>query len=417
VSLPAQQRDLRQQLRLLVDTAPRNTAQLSAALAAYSEQIVLDYHRDAPGAELAELLPAQMKDLHQLRQAFAAAFADDWSALVYCFTGGALRIICLTPADLLVEVLADDRALQGLIAQASLPSYRSYTYADLPLEQGLTQRPWQRLEDLADRLLPASVRARLHPAHRLLIVPAGALHSLPWAALRLSGGWLVERAIIHLLPSLTVGQALVGRRPAGAGLLLAGCSSFGERAAPLPGVGRELAMIAALWQGPQRTIRDADATPAALLAACAEAGERLALLHIASHALQLPSHGRAAHLKLWDDDLLLPEIVRMGLAGASVVLSACDGAAADVLPGEELLSLSWAFLAAGASGVLASLWPLPDHALPELMRAIYTQLAGGSDLALALALAQRALIARPADAELHAPQIWGALLVTGGHGP
>lgn len=77
---------------------------------------------------------------------------------------------------------------------------------------------------------------------------------------------------------------------------------------------------------------------------------RYGLIHVATHGQLVTTSGLFAHLKLADDDLRYDDIVHIGLAGALVVLAACEGAAAEVLPGEEVLSLSRAFLAAGARG-------------------------------------------------------------------
>jgi CHAT domain-containing protein len=119
-------------------------------------------------------------------------------------------------------------------------------------------------------------------------------------------------------------------------------------------------------------------------------------------------------VKLWDGDLL-PEVAGLRLDGALVALSACEGAAADTLLGEEVLSLSWAFLAAGACGVLASLWPVYDVATIGMMRVFYAARRQHGDAALALAQAQRALIAAhqaPGDLSTE-PQCWGSFVLIG----
>jgi CHAT domain-containing protein len=166
---------------------------------------------------------------------------------------------------------------------------------------------------------------------------------------------------------------------------------------------------------------DAQATRTALLDRSARGDlAQYGLLHFAGHARLLPARGLAAHLKLWDADLLLPEVAGLRLDGALVVLSACDGAATDILPGEEVLSLSWAFLAAGASSVLASLWRVEDTMAVQVMSAFYDALLHHHDAAVALAQMQRELIAVHAnDSDLAvAPSIWASFVLTGiGHLP
>jgi CHAT domain-containing protein len=190
----------------------------------------------------------------------------------------------------------------------------------------------------------------------------------------------------------------------------------GERAAALPAVAAELATIAETWPGPCDQLLGSQASRAALLAR--SAGGDLAgygLLHIASHAQLLSSRGLAAHVKLWDGDLLLPEVVGLRLDGALVTLSVCRGAATDVLPGEEILSLSWAFLAAGARGVMASVWPIPDQAAFRFMSQFYAALRHSRDAALALTIVQRAFISahRSDDDPLGQPLYWSNFVFTG----
>ncbi len=141
-------------------------------------------------------------------------------------------------------------------------------------------------------------------------------------------------------------------------------------------------------------LESAQATRQALNALAASGELRqYQLIHIASHAQLSAAHGLLGHIKLADDDLLVDEVLRLGLGGALVVLAACEGAAGEVLPGDEVLGIGRALLAAGAATVVASLWPIYDLAVPHMLDDFYDRLVGGDDAALALAYAQRALIA------------------------
>jgi tetratricopeptide (TPR) repeat protein len=419
--LPAEYRAEHDRLRAAIEALlagtreqrERNRSALDAALAAYGE-LLLHARHSAPGYRPAPAEPPF--DLDLARQALHEAYGDEWSVVSYIPHGDTLLIGVVTPGGVELERAPYDARLRQLIERASRPEYRLHTYRDLPYRMGQADRPWAGLSALARRLLPASLRARLHPRHRLLIVPAGPLHGLPWAALRLGDAWLAERAIVQLAPSLAAWQTLARRTaPAGGAALLVACGAFGGRAPNLPAVADEVALVASRWPGAVAQLLHEQATRAALLErAAGRELERYSLLHFATHAQLLPSRGLAAHLKLWDGDLLLPEVASLRLGGGLVVLSACDGAAADVLPGEEVLSLSWAFLAAGASGVLASLWPVEDEASIHFMAALYDELRQHSDSAVALAHAQRALAAAPGNGDPAAePQCWGSFVLTG----
>jgi CHAT domain-containing protein len=356
-------------------------------------------------------------DLDQVRTALIRAYGHKWMTLTYMFSDDKLWIGIILPDALMLEQVPIDVSLNRLIERAVQPKYRLYTYRDIPHLMGQADRPWAALYDLATQLLPESVRSRLNPEHRLVIVPSGPLHALPWSLLRLDDSWLVERAIVQLVPSLHTWQMLLDQPPPqSTSALLIGCSIFDGRAQTLEAVSKELDTVSTRWSGLSTQLLDTQATRSALLDRSVN-GElsKNSLLHFATHAQSLPRFGRVAHIKLWDGDLLLPEIANLHLSGGLVVLSVCEGALADVLPGEEVLSLSWAFLAAGAGSVLASLWPSYDIAAHSLMALFYQALRQYEDAAVALAITQRALIKsyQATGDPLADPLTWGSFLITG----
>jgi CHAT domain-containing protein len=417
----AQDERLRRQISLLSSVRPSerqaHASALDNVLDAYGELLLHARHSVPAPLPTLSTLDEDAFDLSRVRAALGARYGQDWTALVYTINDDTLLIGVITPDDLILESTPYDPALQRMIERAGQAEFRQYIYRDLPYLQGQSAQRWVTPRTLTDRLLPERVRRRLGPTHRLLIVPAGPLHTLPWAALRLADAWLAEQAIIQLAPSLSIWQSLAARHPAhGDAALLLGCSDYDARAAPLPAVGAEIEVVAKRWPGACFQLRDEQATRTALLDRSAS-GELIqyGLLHMACHAQLLPARGLAAHLKLWDGDLLLPEIAGLRLGGGLVVLSACAGAAADTLPGEEILSLSWAFLAAGANAVIAGMWPLDDQAAVPIMAGLYQELRSAGDAAAALARAQRALIAAdPSEgAHLIEPQDWGSFVLVG----
>lgn len=407
---------LRAHFGALLAASDPDGAALDAALLDYGDLLVRVRHSDmsANASQHAAALELTF-NLAEVRGALSRMFGDDWSAVTYTISSDTLLITCVTQDELWLERVLYGSTLRELIERACAPTYRAYTYRDFPFHSRRSARPWDALRALADQLIPPTLRARLHPRHRLLIVPAGPLHQLPWAALRLKDAWLTERAVVQLVPSLTVWQALSVRQSEHArdGLLV-GCSDFGSRASALPGVAAELAAVAELWAGACELLVDAQASHAAVLARLTgPSGAALGLLHLATHAQMIPTRGLAAHAKLCDGDLLLSEIVGLDLHGALVTLSACDGAAADVLEGEEVLSLSWAWLAAGAGNVLASLWPVYDQAIEALLVVFYDVLREHDDPAYALAQAQRTALRGQAGSAALEPHVWGGLVVIG----
>jgi CHAT domain-containing protein len=119
------------------------------------------------------------------------------------------------------------------------------------------------------------------------------------------------------------------------------------------------------------------------------------LLHFAAHARPNdaePSFARLSLVSADGDDgrLHAYEIEGLRLEGTIVVLSACETGAGRLLAGEGVLSLSRAFLRAGASGTVATLWPV-GPATTDLMGAFYSALARGEAPAAALREAKIAL--------------------------
>jgi CHAT domain-containing protein len=119
-----------------------------------------------------------------------------------------------------------------------------------------------------------------------------------------------------------------------------------------------------------------------------------------------------------DDDgrLEVHEVFGLRLRARLVVLSACQtglgaGALADVPAGDDWVGLIQAFLFAGASNVMATLWPVQDRATADLMTRFYTALVAGRPEAEALAEAQRAMLSNTATAH---PFYWAGFTMSGG---
>ena len=135
----------------------------------------------------------------------------------------------------------------------------------------------------------------------------------------------------------------------------------------------ELDVSAGAWNGGHELLEGSDASRAALMAGLAR---NPSVIHFATHFLESPGpdpHG-AIILSLnanGEPETLNPaEIASWRVDTDLVALSGCHSSAGAVLPGSGLLGLTRAWLAAGARGVLASHWPVPDDGGP-LFAAFY----------------------------------------------
>src|SRR3546814_6439864 len=119
----------------------------------------------------------------------------------------------------------------------------------------------------------------LEPGRRLIIVPHGALHYLPFQALRVDGQYLIQRHPIAIAPSTSIAVKLAARTPRTAPELVAfGNPDVGPEYA-LPGSEQEVKQLATMFPGATSSLND-QASEAQFSKIAAQAG----LLHVAAHA-------------------------------------------------------------------------------------------------------------------------------------
>jgi CHAT domain-containing protein len=94
-----------------------------------------------------------------------------------------------------------------------------------------------------------------------------------------------------------------------------------------------------------------------------------------------------------DDDgrLNVFEVFELNINASLVTLSACETGLGNISQGDELVGLSRAFLFAGSSSVIVSLWAVADYPTSLLMTTFYKYLQD-HNLQESLALAQRDVI-------------------------
>jgi CHAT domain-containing protein len=117
-------------------------------------------------------------------------------------------------------------------------------------------------------------------------------------------------------------------------------------------------------------------------------------LHFATHAVASSLDPRRCAVVLSrGEHLAMRDVAALELGPALVVLSACRTGEGEVVPGEGVVGLSWAFLRAGARGVTASLWSVEDASTAEWMAEFHRRLRAGDDPPRAAAAARRAVAA------------------------
>ncbi len=212
---------------------------------------------------------------------------------------------------------------------------------------------------------------------RVVIVPHGVLHYLPFVALRTSSGrWMVEDFSVSTLPSASVLRYLAEKGTgASARALVVGNPDLGAELA-LPWAEREARMVGQREKDATVLVR-ADATEVQVKKLLETAG----VVHLATHGelseddplssavLLVPGGGE-------DGRLEVREVFGLDMHARLVVLSACETGLGKLSRGDELVGLQRAFLYAGTPAVVTTLWKVDDKATFELVRSFYTRLEG-----------------------------------------
>jgi len=444
-----QRQSLRRRLSAKVDQQLKQGRTQAEALGGEIEGLRADldsvdaeiHHHDPQYAAFLQPQPITLEELSRLLDPetllLEYALGEERSFLWMAGASGGLRSYILPP----------QREIEALARSA---------YGDLStVEVGAAHRG--EAAEALSRILLGPVWKEVAGAGRLVIVPDGALHFLPFAALPVPGPSrepLLEHAEVDYLPSATTlalqRQRLGGRDPAPklAAVLadpvfaaddsrlkapsVAGGKTVDKdplRGAPggflpvfepLPASRREAQKIASLVPAGQVwTATGLDASREAVLS-----GELRSyrVVHFATHALADTSNPELSGLVLSLVDaagqpregfLGLRDIYELDLAADLVVLSGCRTALGKEVRGEGLMGLTRGFLYAGVPRVVASLWPVQDSTGTELMTRFYRAM-WRDRLPPAAALRQAQLSLRhDHDPRHRGPFSWAAFVLQG----
>ena len=254
------------------------------------------------------------------------------------------------------------------------------------------------------RALIAPIASHLLGCERLIVVPYGPTHTIPFHALFDGERYLLERLEVSACPSSNVLRLCIEQpRNAEKSALVVAYTDGGR----LPAVLAEARAVSSVLPG--ECFTEEAATRSAVIAAA----PRHRILHLAAHGEARIDNPTFAHLKLADGQLSMVDIFNLGLRGALVTLSACESGRSVVTGGDELIGLSRGFLYAGTSTLIQSLWRVEDGSTAELMARFYRALGGGQSKGAALREAQLALLGSKG---VH-PFYWAPFQLIGDSGP
>ncbi|HYN21357.1 MAG TPA: CHAT domain-containing protein, partial [Thermoanaerobaculia bacterium] len=401
---------------------------------------------DAPASRVQEVereLESVLLELQLLEGEIARSGADPARSA----TAAEIQALLQGDALLLEYALGEKRSFLWAVSASSLEVFELPARKEIETLATRVYRRWSTLDtsakddggDIGDRdlsrVLLGPVAARLG-TQKLAIVPDGALHYVPFAALPhpAADEPLLSRHEVVTLPSssflVAQRRALSTRaRPTGTLAVLADPvfdardprvrGAAGPSATPsgdltrgiegglplfdrLTSSRREAETVASLAQGGEALLALDFQARRSLITEGRLAGYRV--LHFATHGTFHSEHPELSGivLSLVDEAgrpqegfLRLSDLRALSLAADLVVLSGCQTALGREIRGEGLVGLSSGFLDAGARNVIASLWQVPDRATAELMGFFYRAfLERGEAPAAALRQAQLAVRAR-----------------------
>ena len=227
------------------------------------------------------------------------------------------------------------------------------------------------------------------------IIPHGPLHFIPFEAFYGEDKFLVEKTDMFYSPSASIFYYAKNRARTSGGRNLLGMAlgnlKLGELNA-LPGTAIELEQLAQFYAENECVYADNISE-----SYFKEEAKNFNLIHIATHGVMNEYNPSKSYVLMApsekdDGQLRVEEIFDLELNADFVTLSACETGSGDLSEGDELIGLSRAFIYAGTSAVIVSLWKVDDISTSMLMTKMHQLIDAGMSLSAALSQAQRDMI-------------------------
>lgn len=258
---------------------------------------------------------------------------------------------------------------------------------------------------------------------RLLVIPHGALHHMPFAALHDGTGYLCQRFSISYLPTISLIRVLARSRDERTeydgvtGYLVSAISDYSatrkdgvefsarlRSAAGLDDLTYTMEEAATIFDmSEKQTAKARLLTNQEVKEALPELFREYPVVHFAGHAVFNPEEPLASGLVLADGSILSAAAILQGNVlrtncGKLLVLSACQTGVNMVTQGGEILGLARALMYAGMPNLVLSLWEVADRSTATLMQDFHRNMIepAGVDPVLRIAEALRAAQAKAA---------------------
>ncbi len=375
-----------------------------------------------------------------------ALIADDEAVISYWLLEDRILVWVITSGQLdFVNIPVSEADLNLAVTQYTAP----LRWPWLARDHALNGREPEHIQvgQKLYRWLIDSLPATAAAASRWIIIPDGALNSLPWSALishcsadmdnpqQIHAAYsacefLIENHTLRYSTSLSALYQLRQRTQQqnetsteSALVMAPDFQAHGNLQLPaLPAAAYEAEHMAKWFENTQRM----DGRQASEASFKQQAG-LYKTIHLATHGLMEDQYPLSSGVLLnpgQEDDGLLQahEVLSLKLDARLVTLASCRSASGRVSRAEGLVGLSQAFLYAGADTVLASIWDLQDSHSASLMEPFYRLRYTGMSNDQALRHAQREmlnntgmelLVTHPVATSFSHPRFWAGYRLIG----
>ncbi len=360
-------------------------------------------------------------------------FTGDSTTFVFVITKDAATILPLDSSEKIKQSINGFRKIlldPAAFRQNAKETFANYAHKATAVYQQVLRKP---LETLPEQI------------NQLIIVPDGALNTVPFEALtktivaETEEGFGLDFSILpyvlydfqlhysYSVSLLLKNQAQRERLPTNV-TCLAFAPSYDNlpiadggdlaqlRAAGgnLEGTAKELQQIAHFMKG------QFDLGATATERRFKQLADQFGILHLAMHGTVDFENANFNHLKFsniasdtLEDNLLHHyEIANMDLQAQLVVLSACETGVGKYEEGEGVFSLARSFMYAGVPSIVMSLWKVSDASTSKLMPYFYENLSAGESKDQALHGAKKRFLHEAGVGHRH-PFYWSAFVVMG----
>jgi CHAT domain-containing protein len=339
----------------------RDSATLPSAAVADQRDLGISSARQAAAAippEVASLVSVSSTPIQEIQariptdEVLIEYYYNDKSLFIFLLSQKGLQMVRGDVGSLIADAAAMREASETRDSDAYLiPAQRLYRQLVLPIEPLLDGRS------------------------KLIIVPQGVLHYVPFAALHDGQGFLIDKYAYRELPSASGMKYLRGKHaPKAGGILAFGNPDLGDPRYNLKFAEEEARAIVQTIPASRLFVRQ-EATEAALR----DNAAAFTYLHFATHGQFNADHPLDSALILAKDvssdgHLTVSKLYSMHLDVDLAMLSACETGLGKIANGDDVVGLTRGFLFAGASTVVASLWRVDDKATSALMTLFYEKL-------------------------------------------